>query len=133
MICGGGLVRDFCGRWLRGFAASFGKTSVLVAELWSIHEGLKLVRSSGFTHVLKASFASILPVGVHELDIDPSGIIPWIVHRLCSWLCERKHERMKNRWRKNLGRVGGYFVPKFPHICLGLRCRLLTFDSDAFC
>ena len=36
----GGLLRDWHGNWISGFARAVGLTSSLAAELWAIHDGL---------------------------------------------------------------------------------------------
>lgn len=47
----GGLIRDDCGKWVRGYARKVGFCSVLEAELWGIVEGLRLAWNLGFRRV----------------------------------------------------------------------------------
>ncbi|KAK9020510.1 hypothetical protein V6N11_010533 [Hibiscus sabdariffa] len=47
----GGVFRDADGTWLQGFARFIGRSSVLVAELWTIKEGLYQAWNGGFRHV----------------------------------------------------------------------------------
>ena len=42
---GGGLVRDENGSWVFGFAKKIGKASSFIAELWALHDGLRLCLS----------------------------------------------------------------------------------------
>ncbi|KAF2289906.1 hypothetical protein GH714_039118 [Hevea brasiliensis] len=49
---GGGLCRDATGNWLFSFAASYGISSVLGAELWSMYEGLRLAYDIGYRKVI---------------------------------------------------------------------------------
>lgn len=39
---GGGVIRDWTGRWIAGFSRKIGITSSLMAELWAIRNGLML-------------------------------------------------------------------------------------------
>ncbi|KAF2297888.1 hypothetical protein GH714_004755 [Hevea brasiliensis] len=43
---------DAAGNWLFAFAASYGVSSVLVAELWSMHKGLRLAYDRGYRRVI---------------------------------------------------------------------------------
>lgn len=47
MIYRGGLIRDHNGSWIKGFAANFGKMSVLGVELKVAYEGIKLAVNLG--------------------------------------------------------------------------------------
>ncbi|KAL4284474.1 hypothetical protein GQ457_16G015800 [Hibiscus cannabinus] len=44
----GGLFRDNCGNWIRGYGRCIGITDPLTAELWAIHDGLILAWELGF-------------------------------------------------------------------------------------
>jgi ribonuclease HI len=44
----GGLLHGEDGHWIRGFSKSLGLTTVYVAELWGLLEGLSMARSMGF-------------------------------------------------------------------------------------
>ena len=39
---GGGVIRDWTGRWIVGFSRNIGIASSLMAELWAIRDGLML-------------------------------------------------------------------------------------------
>lgn len=39
---GGGVIRDWSGRWIAGFSRNIGIASSLMAELWAIRDGLML-------------------------------------------------------------------------------------------
>ncbi|KAE8683537.1 hypothetical protein F3Y22_tig00111201pilonHSYRG00131 [Hibiscus syriacus] len=43
----GGVIRNSNGEWITGFTKNMGTTSILHAELWSIYEGLLIVRNLG--------------------------------------------------------------------------------------
>ena len=38
----GGLIRDETGKWIRGYARAIGKTTSAAAELWALHDGIRL-------------------------------------------------------------------------------------------
>ncbi|KAK9032449.1 hypothetical protein V6N11_056713 [Hibiscus sabdariffa] len=44
----GGLFRDNCGTWIRGYGRCIGIADPLTAELWAIHDGLILAWDLGF-------------------------------------------------------------------------------------
>ncbi|KAK8484624.1 hypothetical protein V6N13_093286 [Hibiscus sabdariffa] len=44
----GGLFRDSCGTWIRGYGRSIGIADSLIAELWAIHDGLIVAWELGF-------------------------------------------------------------------------------------
>ena len=41
---GGGLIYDFEGQWVQGFARHIGTTSVLMAELWALRDGIHMAK-----------------------------------------------------------------------------------------
>ncbi|KAF2324392.1 hypothetical protein GH714_013547 [Hevea brasiliensis] len=111
IACGGGLIRDSNGRWIKGFKAVFGKTSVLGVELWSILEGvlqppgvvLSVISAIQFllTPDWKVTFSHVLreanyaadslaghlhthDFGVEVLDTPPADLVPWLMHDLVS-------------------------------------------------
>lgn len=43
----GGLLRDYNGVWIGGFAKHLGVCSTYVAELWGVLEGLNMARTFG--------------------------------------------------------------------------------------
>ncbi|KAK9000775.1 hypothetical protein V6N11_081262 [Hibiscus sabdariffa] len=47
----GGFIRDDSGGWLTGFYRCVGRCSVLLAELWTIYDGLNHVWDAGFQRV----------------------------------------------------------------------------------
>ncbi|GKV35829.1 hypothetical protein SLEP1_g44040 [Rubroshorea leprosula] len=46
-----GLIRDSVGNWVSGFIVNVGHTSIFVAELWGLREGLRLCKSLGIPTV----------------------------------------------------------------------------------
>ncbi|KAK9045415.1 hypothetical protein V6N11_059295 [Hibiscus sabdariffa] len=50
-VCGlaacGGVIKDCCDMWIRGFSKSIGRCTILEAELWGIHIGLEMAWSLG--------------------------------------------------------------------------------------
>ncbi|KAH1107908.1 hypothetical protein J1N35_011676 [Gossypium stocksii] len=51
-VVANGVLRDKEGRWIIGFHHFLGKCLVFNAELWGILEGLKLIQSLGYDHVI---------------------------------------------------------------------------------
>ena len=47
----GGLIRDFCGKWLGGFVVNIGHCTVTKAELWAVYHGLLLAWDKGFKNL----------------------------------------------------------------------------------
>ncbi|KAF2315622.1 hypothetical protein GH714_040136 [Hevea brasiliensis] len=79
----GGLIRDFCVKWCRGFAINVGRCSILEAELWVICEELlvlDILRYANFVADWLASFASSFALGSHHLDNPLRGILPWLLY-----------------------------------------------------
>ncbi|CAL9006302.1 unnamed protein product [Prunus brigantina] len=48
LIGAGGLLRDSCGNWIKGFSANLGYGSIIEAELWGIFWGLNMAWDAGF-------------------------------------------------------------------------------------
>jgi len=42
--CAGGLIHDLNGNWVQGFSKSIGTTSVLMAKLWALREGIRMAK-----------------------------------------------------------------------------------------
>ena len=42
--CASGLICDSIGNWVQGFSKSIGTTSVLMAELWALREGICMAK-----------------------------------------------------------------------------------------
>ena len=57
----GGLIRDYHGNWLAGFARAIGITSSLVVELWAIRDGL--------------TQCSALSIEAMQVEVDASVVI----------------------------------------------------------
>ncbi|KAJ9186725.1 hypothetical protein P3X46_002268 [Hevea brasiliensis] len=74
IACGGGLIRDSNGRWIKGFKAVFGKTSVLGVELWSILEGMKLAKSLGLKDI-NAESDNLIAVQILAGVLQPPGVV----------------------------------------------------------
>ncbi|KAI5324318.1 hypothetical protein L3X38_033391 [Prunus dulcis] len=51
LIGAGGLLRDSCGNWIKGFSVNLGYGSVIEAELWGIFWGLGMAWDAGFCTV----------------------------------------------------------------------------------
>lgn len=49
---GGGLLRNSNGDWTRGFSHSIVSTSILLAELWALRDGLIMARSLGIQKII---------------------------------------------------------------------------------
>lgn len=47
----GGIIRDDQGRWICAFSKFVGKCNALMADIWGIYEGLKLIVARGFERV----------------------------------------------------------------------------------
>ncbi|KAF2318593.1 hypothetical protein GH714_009221 [Hevea brasiliensis] len=78
IACGGGLIRDSNGRWIKGFKAVFEKTSVLGAELWSILEGMKLAKSLGLKDIIVES-DNLIAVQILTRVLQPPGAVLSVV------------------------------------------------------
>ncbi|KAF2283866.1 hypothetical protein GH714_016657 [Hevea brasiliensis] len=78
IACGGGLIRDSNGRWIKGFKAVFGKTSILVAELWYILEGMKLAKSLRLKDIIVES-GNLIAVQILKGVLQPAGAVLSVV------------------------------------------------------
>ena len=43
--CGGGLIRDSYGSWIRGFSRLIGASNCLLAELWALRDGITMAKN----------------------------------------------------------------------------------------
>ncbi|XP_058008206.1 uncharacterized protein LOC110665397 [Hevea brasiliensis] len=99
-----GACRDAAGNWLFAFVASYGVSSVLVAEIWSMHKGLRLAYDRGYRRVIlecdnltaihhiyrEANFSTdwlaymayFLPLGRHFLEEPSVSILSWLFHNV---------------------------------------------------
>ena len=48
----GGVIRDSFGNWISGFSMNIGESSVIMAELWGLYQGLSLAWNVGIRHLL---------------------------------------------------------------------------------
>ncbi|KAL9419174.1 hypothetical protein AB3S75_037017 [Citrus x aurantiifolia] len=48
----GGIIRDSVGHWITGFCMNIGESSVLMAELWGLYQGLLLAWEAGIKRLL---------------------------------------------------------------------------------
>lgn len=48
----GGLIRDSNGNWVEGFSKSIGTSSVLMAELWAMRDGIRMAKSLNIQSLL---------------------------------------------------------------------------------
>ncbi|KAH9725573.1 putative ribonuclease H protein [Citrus sinensis] len=48
----GGVIRDSVGNWVSGFSMNIGESSVIMAELWGLYQGLSLAWNVGIRHLL---------------------------------------------------------------------------------
>ncbi|KAK9228923.1 hypothetical protein WN944_021880 [Citrus x changshan-huyou] len=48
----GGVIRDSFGNWISGFSMNIGESSMIMAELWSLYQGLSLAWNAGIRHLL---------------------------------------------------------------------------------
>ncbi|KAH9750393.1 putative ribonuclease H protein [Citrus sinensis] len=48
----GGIIRDSFGNWISGFSMNIGESSVIMAELWGLYQGLSLAWNVGIRHLL---------------------------------------------------------------------------------
>lgn len=49
---GGGLIRDCCGKWLKGYVRSIGFATNVSIEFWALRDGLKLALSEGMQNLI---------------------------------------------------------------------------------
>ncbi|GLT60527.1 hypothetical protein SLA2020_412140 [Shorea laevis] len=69
----GGLFRDKWGNWVMGYTRKIGWSSILVVELWSIRDGLKLAIDRNISHLIVESNSS---TAIFLLSEDPSEFHP---------------------------------------------------------
>lgn len=62
----GGLLRDQFGNCICGFSKFLGKTTVYVAELWGVYEGLRMAKEKGFSNI--------------ELQIDYAAVVQCLIN-----------------------------------------------------
>ena len=62
---GGGVVRDWIGRWIVGFTRKIGITTGLLAELWAIRDGLMLCIERNFSKV--------------EVELDAKAVVDMLI------------------------------------------------------
>ncbi|KAH9666643.1 putative ribonuclease H protein [Citrus sinensis] len=48
----GGVIRDSFGNWISGFSMNIGESSVIMAELWGLYQGLSIAWNVGIRHLL---------------------------------------------------------------------------------
>lgn len=48
----GGLIRDSNGNWVQGFSKSIGTSSVLMAELWALRDGIRMAKNLNIQSLL---------------------------------------------------------------------------------
>ena len=48
---GGGLIRDSCGKWIKGYMRHIGISTSIIAEFWAFRDGLMLASQLGITHL----------------------------------------------------------------------------------
>ncbi|GKV15306.1 hypothetical protein SLEP1_g26102 [Rubroshorea leprosula] len=72
-VAGGGLIRDSWGNWTLGFSRRIGWSSILLAELWAIRDGLQLAVSRNFSHLLieTDSFTAVNLLSKDPIDNHP--------------------------------------------------------------
>ncbi|KAK9990873.1 hypothetical protein SO802_025858 [Lithocarpus litseifolius] len=47
----GGIIRDSCGRWIKGFMRYIDISTSIIAEFWALRDGLTLASQLGITHL----------------------------------------------------------------------------------
>lgn len=63
---GGGVIRDWTGRWIVGFSRRIGITTSLLAELWAIRDGLMLCIERNFSKV--------------EVELDAKAVVDMLTN-----------------------------------------------------
>ncbi|KAE8656312.1 hypothetical protein F3Y22_tig00117005pilonHSYRG00401 [Hibiscus syriacus] len=73
----GGVIRDPTGAWVTGFYKNIGVSSVLQAELWSIHEGLLIAWDSGISKLIVQSDSkqAIKMLTAYDRDLNPLSLV----------------------------------------------------------
>jgi ribonuclease HI len=82
----GGVIRGSEGEWIYGFNKFIGRGEVYMAELWSVLEGMRLVKRMKFIKV--------------EVKIDSLEVVTDITHNKASKVCGKDL----------IGRIGELFV-----------------------
>lgn len=68
-IAAGGIIRDYNGSWVKGFASFLGKGTSLLAEIWAVYLGLMVAKSLGCINLVVESDSSIV-VDLLCKDVD---------------------------------------------------------------
>ena len=71
---GGGVVRDWTGRWIVGFTRKISITTSLLAELWAIRDGLMLCIERNFSKVEVELGAKAIVDMLTDLQYDNMSI-----------------------------------------------------------
>ncbi|GLT29235.1 hypothetical protein SLA2020_041140 [Shorea laevis] len=69
----GGLIRDNSGNWVSGFTVNVGCTSILIAELWGLQDGLRLCQSLGLPRII-AEMDSLISVRLINENREPDNL-----------------------------------------------------------
>ena len=59
-VGGGGLVRDWNEKWIKGFSRSIGHASSFIAEFWVLRDGLKLALDMGVLRLVMELDAKVV-------------------------------------------------------------------------
>jgi hypothetical protein len=79
----GGLLRDFTGKWLKGFVINVGVATNTTAEFWGILKGLELAWELGFRSLLlESNSQNCLHLIKHATTQDPHFNLILNVRRL---------------------------------------------------
>ena len=120
---GGGVVRDWTGRWIVGFTRKISITTSLLAELWAIRDGLMLCIERNFSKVEVELGAKVIVDMLTDLQNDNMSIS--LILKDCKLLVSQipqtkiKHcYREANRCADTLARNGAE-----------LNASLVVFDS----
>ena len=73
----GGVLRDSVGHWISGFCMKIGESSVLMAELWGLFQGLTLAWDVGIKRLL----VEVDSLGVTQM-ISKQVVVPNVFHAL---------------------------------------------------
>ncbi|PNX90713.1 ribonuclease H, partial [Trifolium pratense] len=77
----GGLIRDCDGQWRIGYTQKIGTCDALHAEMWGMHEGLKIVRRQSFSHLIVESDSKLL-VDMVTNNCKINGATPILIRRI---------------------------------------------------
>ena len=107
----GGVFRDEKGEWMLGYYGFIGNNYVLNAEMWSIHQGLKIAKERNWNNLLVEtdSEATVQLIKSEKEEDHPLGVLM----KDCRMILEYTNGSIQHVWREgnmcadSLAKLGG--------------------------